>query len=134
MTQHVSANNHGGSVAVGLDFGTLSGRAVVVRVSDGAELGTAVMAASLSTASGACSNWCHRTAEAVRINHDRAGHGTVCSMTVAGASGTKTLPDAVQSHSTAIILIIVTRQCKPSTIIVIVIVILFFILLTELSE
>lgn len=42
MTQHVSANNHGGSVAVGLDFGTLSGRAVVVRVSDGAELGTAV--------------------------------------------------------------------------------------------
>ena len=27
---------------VGVDFGTLSGRAVVVRVSDGAELGTAV--------------------------------------------------------------------------------------------
>jgi len=26
---------------VGVDFGTLSGRAVVVRVSDGAELGTA---------------------------------------------------------------------------------------------
>src|ERR1700722_19325323 len=29
---------------VGVDFGTLSGRAVVVRVSDGAELGTAVCA------------------------------------------------------------------------------------------
>ena len=43
MTQHVSAHNPAGdSVAVGLDFGTLSGRAVVVRVSDGAELGTAV--------------------------------------------------------------------------------------------
>ena len=27
---------------VGVDYGTLSGRAVVVRVSDGAELGTAV--------------------------------------------------------------------------------------------
>jgi L-ribulokinase len=27
---------------VGIDFGTLSGRALVVRVSDGAELGTAV--------------------------------------------------------------------------------------------
>ncbi|MGW5394381.1 ribulokinase, partial [Streptomyces koyangensis] len=27
---------------VGVDFGTLSGRAVVVRVADGAELGTAV--------------------------------------------------------------------------------------------
>jgi hypothetical protein len=30
------------SYAVGVDFGTLSGRAVVVRVSDGAEVGTAV--------------------------------------------------------------------------------------------
>jgi ribulose kinase len=29
-------------VVVGIDFGTLSGRAVVVRVSDGDELGTAV--------------------------------------------------------------------------------------------
>ena len=29
-------------VTVGVDFGTLSGRAVVVRVSDGAELGSAV--------------------------------------------------------------------------------------------
>jgi L-ribulokinase len=29
-------------VVVGVDFGTLSGRAVVVRVRDGAELGTAV--------------------------------------------------------------------------------------------
>ena len=27
---------------VGLDFGTLSGRAVIVRVSDGTEMGTAV--------------------------------------------------------------------------------------------
>ena len=27
---------------IGVDFGTLSGRAVVVRVSDGAELGSAV--------------------------------------------------------------------------------------------
>jgi L-ribulokinase len=35
----VSDNN---SVVVGVDFGTLSGRALVVRVSDGAELGTAV--------------------------------------------------------------------------------------------
>ena len=31
-----------GSYAVGVDFGTLSGRAVVVRVSDGAEVGSAV--------------------------------------------------------------------------------------------
>src|SRR3954454_17873426 len=30
------------AVVVGVDFGTLSGRAVVVRVSDGAELGSAV--------------------------------------------------------------------------------------------
>src|SRR5713226_4440663 len=37
----VSANNSGACV-VGVDFGTLSGRALVVRVSDGAELGTAV--------------------------------------------------------------------------------------------
>lgn len=43
MTQYVSANSPSGdSVTVGIDFGTLSGRAVVVRVSDGAELGTAV--------------------------------------------------------------------------------------------
>ena len=28
--------------AIGIDFGTLSGRAVVVRVSDGAEVGSAV--------------------------------------------------------------------------------------------
>ncbi len=35
---HVSANNY----VVGVDFGTLSGRALVVRVSDGAELGSAV--------------------------------------------------------------------------------------------
>jgi L-ribulokinase len=52
--QYVSANNPdagtGGAVpagaqhayVVGVDFGTLSGRAVVVRVSDGAELGSAV--------------------------------------------------------------------------------------------
>jgi L-ribulokinase len=33
---------HPGSYVVGVDFGTLSGRALVVRVSDGAELGTAV--------------------------------------------------------------------------------------------
>lgn len=31
-----------GAVTVGIDFGTLSGRAVVVRVSDGAELASAV--------------------------------------------------------------------------------------------
>ena len=36
----VSANND--RYVVGVDFGTLSGRALVVRVSDGAELGTAV--------------------------------------------------------------------------------------------
>ena len=30
------------SYTVGVDFGTLSGRAVVVRVGDGAEVGTAV--------------------------------------------------------------------------------------------
>jgi ribulokinase len=39
----VNANNLGGErYAVGVDFGTLSGRALVVRVSDGAEVGTAV--------------------------------------------------------------------------------------------
>ena len=37
----VSANNTG-SCVVGVDFGTLSGRALVVRAADGAELGTAV--------------------------------------------------------------------------------------------
>ncbi len=37
----VSAH-HDSSYVVGVDFGTLSGRALVVRVSDGAELGTAV--------------------------------------------------------------------------------------------
>ncbi len=31
-------------VVIGVDFGTLSGRAVVVRVRDGAELGSAVSA------------------------------------------------------------------------------------------
>ncbi len=41
MTSDVSANNSARYV-VGIDFGTLSGRALVVRVSDGAELGTAV--------------------------------------------------------------------------------------------
>ncbi len=38
----VSANNRPGGYVVGIDFGTLSGRALVVRVADGAELGTAV--------------------------------------------------------------------------------------------
>jgi L-ribulokinase len=37
-----SATPPGGPVTVGVDFGTLSGRAVVVRVSDGAELASAV--------------------------------------------------------------------------------------------
>jgi L-ribulokinase len=32
------------AVVIGVDFGTLSGRAVVVRVRDGAELGSAVHA------------------------------------------------------------------------------------------
>ncbi|HEX6361302.1 ribulokinase [Actinophytocola sp.] len=36
------ANDRDDALVVGVDFGTLSGRAVVVRVSDGAELGTAV--------------------------------------------------------------------------------------------
>ncbi len=34
--------DHGRALVVGVDYGTLSGRAVVVRVSDGAELGSAV--------------------------------------------------------------------------------------------
>jgi L-ribulokinase len=38
----VSVNNLPGGYVVGVDFGTLSGRALVVRVTDGAELGTAV--------------------------------------------------------------------------------------------
>ncbi len=38
----VSVNNGPGGYVVGVDFGTLSGRALVVRVADGAELGTAV--------------------------------------------------------------------------------------------
>ncbi len=43
MVQNVSANYSRSTdpVVVGIDFGTLSGRAVVVRVSDGAELGSA---------------------------------------------------------------------------------------------
>ena len=36
------ANDRDDALVVGVDFGTLSGRAVVVRVRDGAELGTAV--------------------------------------------------------------------------------------------
>ena len=32
----------GDACVIGIDYGTLSGRAVVVRVSDGAELGSAV--------------------------------------------------------------------------------------------
>src|ERR1700685_2434175 len=38
----VSANKDGDAYVVGVDFGTLSARALVVRVSDGAEAGTAV--------------------------------------------------------------------------------------------
>jgi L-ribulokinase len=38
----VSANKAPGGYVVGVDFGTLSGRALVVRVADGAEMGTAV--------------------------------------------------------------------------------------------
>ncbi|WP_053203885.1 ribulokinase [Jiangella muralis] len=38
------SDNIDGAVVVGVDYGTLSGRAVVVRVSDGAELGSAVHA------------------------------------------------------------------------------------------
>lgn len=37
-----AGRNEGGPLVVGVDFGTLSARAVVVRVSDGAELGTGV--------------------------------------------------------------------------------------------
>lgn len=39
---NVAAADHADRYVVGVDFGTLSGRAVVVRVSDGEELGTAV--------------------------------------------------------------------------------------------
>jgi L-ribulokinase len=42
MSQHTGPHQY----VVGVDFGTLSGRALVVRVSDGAELGTAVHAYS----------------------------------------------------------------------------------------
>ncbi|WP_405935766.1 ribulokinase [Streptomyces sp. NBC_00726] len=46
MTPHASAGpaerHHPDACTVGVDFGTLSGRAVVVRVRDGAELGSAV--------------------------------------------------------------------------------------------
>ena len=38
----VNANNMRGGYVIGVDFGTLSGRALVVRVADGAEVGTAV--------------------------------------------------------------------------------------------
>jgi L-ribulokinase len=38
----VSANNSDDQYVIGVDFGTLSGRALVVRVADGLELGTAV--------------------------------------------------------------------------------------------
>jgi ribulose kinase len=38
----VNVNNVSGGYVVGIDVGTLSGRALVVRVADGAELGTAV--------------------------------------------------------------------------------------------
>ncbi|NUT41181.1 MAG: ribulokinase, partial [Thermoactinospora sp.] len=38
MEQDVNANSH----VIGVDFGTLSGRAVVVRVADGTELASAV--------------------------------------------------------------------------------------------
>ncbi len=42
MDVSVHNDSHPDSCVVGIDFGTLSGRAVVVRVADGAELGTAV--------------------------------------------------------------------------------------------
>ena len=45
MPNHGSAGSSE-AVTVGIDYGTLSGRAVVVRVSDGAELGSAVHAYS----------------------------------------------------------------------------------------
>ncbi len=38
----MSANSASGDYVIGVDFGTLSGRALVVRVADGAEMGTAV--------------------------------------------------------------------------------------------
>src|SRR2546427_13276316 len=41
VNAHTKVNAHNGYV-VGVDFGTLSGRAVVVRVSDGEELGSSV--------------------------------------------------------------------------------------------
>ncbi|AUG81881.1 Ribulokinase [Kitasatospora sp. MMS16-BH015] len=44
MTSHQDQANGPESYVVGVDFGTLSGRAVVVRTSDGEELGTAVHA------------------------------------------------------------------------------------------
>ncbi|BAJ33170.1 ribulokinase [Kitasatospora setae] len=44
MTSHQDRANEPESYVVGIDFGTLSGRAVVVRVRDGEELGTAVHA------------------------------------------------------------------------------------------
>ena len=47
VSAHDSDDGPGGqqdSYVVGVDYGTLSGRAVVVRVSDGAEVGTAVCA------------------------------------------------------------------------------------------
>src|SRR5262245_33629338 len=39
---NVNAHSYEDRYVVGVDFGTLSGRAVVVRVSDGAEVGTGV--------------------------------------------------------------------------------------------
>ena len=42
MEERVEAALADDPCVVGVDFGTLSGRAVVVRASDGAELGTAV--------------------------------------------------------------------------------------------
>lgn len=41
-TRHGAANEAGERYVIGVDYGTLSGRALVVRVSDGAELGSAV--------------------------------------------------------------------------------------------
>ena len=41
-------------VVVGIDFGTLSGRAVVVRVADGAELGSAVTPYPTPSSTGCC--------------------------------------------------------------------------------
>jgi hypothetical protein len=52
------------AVVIGVDFGTLSGRAVVVRVSDGAELGSAVRAyehAAVERALPATGDSSHRT-------------------------------------------------------------------------